>query len=43
MIQLDLSVTNVYDRDNIFYRDRVTSQQVYQLPILPSVGFSYTF
>ena len=43
VIQLDLSVTNAYDRENIFYRDRVTGKQVYQLPVLPSVGFSYTF
>lgn len=43
VIQLDLSVTNSYDRDNIFYRDRVTGKEVYQLPVLPSVGFSYTF
>ena len=43
VVQLDLSVTNAYDRDNIFYRDRVTSKEVYQLPVLPSLGFSYTF
>ncbi|MEO7080499.1 MAG: hypothetical protein ABIY71_03190, partial [Flavobacteriales bacterium] len=43
VIQLDVSVTNVYDRENIFYRNRVTGTEVYQLPVLPSVGFSYTF
>jgi hypothetical protein len=42
-MQLDLSVTNVYDRDNIFYVDRFTGKTVYQLPLLPSLGFSYTF
>lgn len=42
-VQLDLSVSNAYDRDNIFYRDRVAGTEVYQLPVLPSVGFSYSF
>ncbi len=43
VVQLDFSATNVYDRRNIFYYDRVTSQRRDQLPLLPSVGFSYTF
>lgn len=38
-----LSVTNVYDRDNIFYWNRTTSEKVYQLPVLPSFGLSLTF
>lgn len=42
-VQLDLSCTNVYDRDNIFYFDRVRYQRVDQLPILPSIGFTYSF
>ncbi len=42
-MQLDFSCTNVYDRDNIFYFDRVHYRRVNQLPILPSVGFSYMF
>ncbi len=37
------SVTNVYDRKNIFYVNRVTGDRVYQLPILPSLGVSLTF
>ncbi|MBN1339696.1 MAG: TonB-dependent receptor [Bacteroidales bacterium] len=37
------SVTNVYDRENVFYRDRVTGETVYQLPIMPSLGASITF
>ncbi len=37
------SVTNVYDRDNIFYVNRVTFDRVNQLPILPSVGLSFKF
>jgi len=37
------SITNVYDRENIFYVNRVTNQRVNQLPFLPSVGVSLTF
>ena len=37
------SVINVYDRDNIFYVNRITGQRVYQLPLLPSVGANLTF
>ncbi|HMZ48447.1 MAG TPA: hypothetical protein PLP28_05670, partial [Flavobacteriales bacterium] len=43
MIQADVSVTNTYDRRNIFYFDRVTASRKDQLPILPSVGLSWTF
>ncbi|MFN8352082.1 MAG: TonB-dependent receptor [Flavobacteriales bacterium] len=42
-VQMDLSVTNAYDRRNIFYFDRVTAQRKDQLPLLPSFGVSYTF
>lgn len=42
-VKLDLSVTNTYDRQNIFYYDRVRGKRVDQLPILPSVGVSYSF
>ena len=35
------SVTNAYDRKNIFYVNRVTSKTIYQFPILPSFGLSY--
>ncbi len=37
------SVTNVYDRANIFYFDRITNERVDQLPILPSIGVSFSF
>ena len=44
-MQLDLqvSVTNVYNRKNIFYINRLTGEAVYQLPILPSLGCSFKF
>jgi hypothetical protein len=38
-----LSVTNVYDRDNIFFIDRITNNRVNQLPILPSIGITLHF
>lgn len=38
-----LSVTNVYNRDNIFYVDRITNSRVNQLPILPSAGLTFHF
>ncbi|MBI1306088.1 MAG: TonB-dependent receptor plug domain-containing protein [Bacteroidetes bacterium] len=37
------SATNVYNRDNIFYFNRVSYQRVNQLPILPSLSASYSF
>ena len=37
------SVTNVYDRRNIFYFDRVRYSRVDQLPILPSLGVQLKF
>ena len=42
-LQLDLSLTNTYDRENIFYFDRVRYQRVNQLPFLPSAGISFKF
>ena len=38
-----VSITNVYDRKNIFYFDRVAYERVNQLPFLPSVSLSYSF
>ena len=43
VVKLDMSITNIYDQENIFYANRTTGQEVYQLPFLPSVGVSYTF
>jgi len=39
----DLSITNVYDRKNVFYVDLITNQVVYQLPFMPSFGLSLYF
>jgi len=38
-----VSVINIYNRQNIFYFDRVKYQRVDQLPVLPSAGVSLTF
>lgn len=35
------SITNIYNRKNIFYINRVTGKTIYQFPILPSLGLSY--
>lgn len=42
-LEADFSLTNAYDRDNIFYFDRVRYERVNQLPLLPSLGISYRF
>jgi hypothetical protein len=41
--EITFSTTNVYDRDNIFYYDRVKAKRVNQLPIIPSIGLNITF
>ena len=42
-LETSLSVTNAYNRENIFYFDRVRAERVNQLPILPSLSISYEF
>ena len=37
------AITNVYDRQNIFYVDRITNVKVYQLPFFPSINLTWTF
>ncbi|MFA7082501.1 MAG: TonB-dependent receptor [Bacteroidales bacterium] len=43
ILELNLSVTNVYNRNNLFYQDRITGDRVDQLPIMPSLGLSLSF
>lgn len=43
MMEIVASVTNLYDRKNLFYVNRVTNQKIYQFPALPSLGLSYKF
>lgn len=37
------SITNVYNRENIFYFDRIKHDRVNQLPFMPSIGINITF
>ena len=43
VLEMIASVTNVYNRNNIFYINRVTGKQIYQFPVLPSFGLNYKF
>lgn len=42
-LEVSASVTNAYDRDNLFYFNRLTYERVNQLPILPSLGMNFYF
>jgi hypothetical protein len=42
-IELGASVMNVYNRQNVFYFDRITQTRVNQLPVMPSVGVVFRF
>lgn len=42
-LEANISITNAYDRPNIFYFDRVRYLRVNQLPILPSAGVKFFF
>lgn len=42
-VEVSLSIINVYDRNNVFYFDRLKYQRVDQLPIIPSMGISAIF
>lgn len=42
-LELIGSLTNVYDRKNIFYVTRLGGDIVYQLPVLPSFGLNLKF
>ena len=42
-LEVDLSVTNIYNRNNVFYVNLVTSDVARQLPILPTLGLTLSF
>jgi len=42
-VETVISISNTYDRENIFYFDRVRFERVNQLPIIPSVGIRLNF
>ena len=43
ILEMTVSVTNAYNRENIFYFDRIEHKRVNQLPLLPSGGVSLRF
>ena len=43
ILELSLSATNIYSRENIFYFNRITFERVNQLPILVCAGATLTF
>lgn len=42
-VETNLSVTNAYDRPNIFYFDRIQYKRVNQLPVLPTLSAKFYF
>jgi hypothetical protein len=42
-LEVNVGATNVYNRENIFYYDRIRNKRVNQLPILPNVNISFKF
>ncbi len=42
-LDITASVTNAYNRENIFYFNRIEYNRVNQLPLMPSLGLSLTF
>ncbi|MBC8464673.1 MAG: TonB-dependent receptor, partial [Bacteroidetes bacterium] len=42
-LQWNVGVTNAYNRENIFYFNRIEYERVNQLPFMPSAGASLTF
>ncbi len=41
--EISLSVTNALNQQNIFYFDRVSYTRVDQMPLMPSLGLSFSF
>lgn len=42
-MELAFSMTNAYNRNNVFYIDRVTLKRVDQLPLMPSLSMNWAF
>lgn len=43
LLEVNSALINTYDRQNIFYFDRLRYIPVYQLPVIPSLGVSLTY
>jgi hypothetical protein len=42
-LEINLSVTNALNQQNIFYFDRVSYTRVDQMPLMPSLGLNFSF
>ena len=42
-LEINIGATNIYNRENIFYYDRIKNKRVNQLPILPNINMSLKF
>jgi hypothetical protein len=42
-LEINASVTNALNQQNIFYFDRVSYTRVDQMPLMPSLGLSFSF
>ena len=42
-LEIQVSVTNTYNRPNVFYVDRISNQRVNQLPVIPAGGITWRF
>ncbi len=42
-LEINASATNIYNRPNIFYFDRIRYDRVNQLPLLPSLSMTFEF
>lgn len=43
LLEVNLAVINTYNRDNIFFFDRIRFAPVYQFPVLPSAGVTLRY
>ena len=42
-LEINLSLTNIYNRANVFYVDQITNEVLRQLPLMPSIGITFSF
>ncbi len=43
LLEVNAGITNMYNRSNVFYFDRISNKTIYQLPFMPSVGLNLSF
>lgn len=42
-LEVNFSLTNIYNRKNVFYVDQISNETVRQLPLMPSIGLTLSF